>query len=160
MRSFLRVYARIVAIVGTVLLLVAVGEDSRWTTQGLGLLVLLIGSIGLRTFQIPLTKYSALNLLGMIAVGGSLIVGAPATALALYVGVIAADWLALRKSLEIAWINAGREVLALLASYGFFAWLAVEMGASRSGGLTTDALPAAALATQLVRPLVAVGAQN
>ena len=145
MKTFLRIYARIVAVVGTVLLLIAVGQDSRWITQGMGLLVLLVGALGLRTFQIPLTKYSALNLLGMIAVGGSLIVGAPATAIALYVGVIAADWLALRKTLEIAWINAGREVLALLASYGCFAWLAVEMGASRSGGLTTDALPAAAL---------------
>ena len=42
------------------------------------------------------------------------------TALAVFLGVLLTDWLALRKSLEFGWINAGREVLALVSAYGFW----------------------------------------
>ena len=131
MRTFLRIYARIVAVIGTILLGAMLVMSDAWLEHPVGLLVLALVTMGLRTFQIPLTKYSALNLLGMIAVGGSLVLGAPATAVSLYLGLLVADWLLLRKPLEIAWINSGRETVALVASYGFYAWI---VSLTRSSG--------------------------
>jgi methyl-accepting chemotaxis protein len=144
-KTFLRTYARGVGALGSALLLAALSTDIRWVVQGYALLALFTATVALRSFQIPLTKYSALSLLGAVAVGGSFIAGAPTTALALFLGVFAADWVILRKTLEFAWINASREVVALIAAYGFFAWLAVEMGTPHSGGLSADSLPAAAM---------------
>ncbi|HET7458118.1 MAG TPA: methyl-accepting chemotaxis protein, partial [Gemmatimonadaceae bacterium] len=54
----------------------------------------------------------------------------------------AADWIVLRKTLEFAWINAGREALALVAAYGYYA---LAMSATGSTSLSAEALPAAAL---------------
>ena len=63
MNRFLSLYARLVASVGTVLTLLALVVDPRWMSRPLG--VATIGaSLLLRTFQIPLTKYSALTCLG------------------------------------------------------------------------------------------------
>jgi len=106
--------------------------------------LLMLTALGLRRFQISLTKYSTLNLLGIVAVGGAFVVGAPATALALYAGVFFADWILLRKPAEVGWINAGREVVALVSAYGFFCALAT-LTDSQSGGLTTDLIPAASV---------------
>jgi len=64
------------------------------------------------------------------------------TALALFVGMLLTDWLALRKSLEFGWINAGREVLALISAYGFYAWLLRYMNVPQTGSLTANAIPA------------------
>jgi methyl-accepting chemotaxis protein len=145
MRSFLRAYSRVIGAIGAVTLIAAALVDMRWVTTLDAVGGVLVLTAIMRTAQIPLTKYSALNLLGMVAVGGAFIAGPTATLIGLYVGVIVGDWLVLRKTLEIAWINAGREALALAASYGFFAFLAVQMGATHSGGISTEALPAAAL---------------
>src|SRR6476659_8140078 len=79
----------------------------------------------------------------MVAAGGAVITGAPATALGLYLGVFAADWWLLRKAPAASAINAGREALALFGAYGFYAWFAA-MGDS-SGRITTDVVPAVAL---------------
>jgi methyl-accepting chemotaxis protein len=145
-------YARAVAILGATLLLAGAALDPRWATEIVGIAVVLGATIGLRVFQIPLTKYSALNLLGMIAVGGALLIGAPATAIGLYVGILLADWLLLRKALTSAWVNAGRETLALYGAYGFFAWLSSSHGAAVQATLTADAVPAISLfiSTQFV----------
>jgi len=104
-----------------------------------------VASLLLRTFQIPLTKYSALNLLGMVAAGGAVILGAPATALGLYVGVFVADWWLLRKAPAASAINAGREALALFAAFGFYAWFVALNGGAAIGRITTDLVPAVAL---------------
>jgi methyl-accepting chemotaxis protein len=145
MRRFLSLYARIVASLGTVLTLVALAIDTRWNGQPVAVLAILAISLLLRTFQIPLTKYSALNLLGMVAAGGAVITGAPATALGLYLGVFVADWWLLRKAPAASAINAGREALALFGAYGFYAWFAVMGGAGETGRVTTDVVPAVAL---------------
>ena len=145
MRTFLRIYARIVGVIGIVLLGAVTVADDRWLTQPAGLLVLILVTMGLRAFQIPLTKYSALNLLGMVAVGGALVLGAPATAVALYIGLLIADWLLLRKSLEISWINAGRETLALIASYGFYAWIVSLTRSSTGESAGAELVTAAAM---------------
>jgi methyl-accepting chemotaxis protein len=145
MKTFLKFYARGVAITGSIVLAVLLGaEGEQWVTRGGSILLLLAAAMFLRRFQISLTKYSALNLLGIVAVGGAFVVGAPATALALYAGVFFADWVLLRKPAEVGWINAGREVVALIASYGFFTALATLTDAQHAG-LTTDLIPAASV---------------
>ena len=144
MNRFLSLYARLVASLGTIMLVVALVFDTRWSHRWSAVASITILTILLRTFQIPLTKYSALNLLGMIAAGGAVIVGAPATALGLYVGVFTADWALLRKAPAASAINGGREALALFGAYGFYAWLAV-VGDGGSGRIGADAVPAVAL---------------
>jgi methyl-accepting chemotaxis protein len=144
MRRFLSLYARLVASLGTIVLLVALAYDPRWVSRPLGVAVVLVVSLLLRAFQIPLTKYSALNLLGMVAAGGAVITGAPATALGMYLGVFVADWWLLRKAPAASAINAGREALALFGAFGFYAWLAT-LGDAGGGNITTDVVPAVAL---------------
>ncbi len=145
MNRFLALYARFVASIGTVLLLVALALDSRWIGQPLAVAAMIVASLLLRTFQIPLTKYSALNLLGMVAAGGAVIIGAPATALGMYLGVFVADWWLLRKAPAASAINAGREALALFAAFGFYAWFVALNGGTNVGRMTTELVPAVAL---------------
>jgi methyl-accepting chemotaxis protein len=145
MSRFLALYARLVASLGTVLLLIALVLDPRWIAQPIGVATIVVMSLLLRAFQIPLTKYSALNLLGMIAAGGAVITGAPATALGLYIGVFAADWWLLRKAPAASAINAGRDALALFGAYGYYAWLASLGDPADVTHITTDVVPAVAL---------------
>ena len=142
MQNFLRLYGRIVGGIGLAVLLALLVRDLRDWTDVYPFILLLAGTVATRTFQIALTKYSALNLLGMVAVGGALIAGAPSTALALYVGVLVADFGVLRKSLEFACINAGRETLAFASSYGLYAFALHYTGATSFGA---EALPAVAV---------------
>jgi methyl-accepting chemotaxis protein len=144
MNRFLALYARLIATLGTALLVVALVVDPRWTDQRVGLAGVFVLTVVLRAFQIPLTKYSALNLLGMVAAGGAIIAGAPATALGLYLGVLAADWALLRKPAAASAINGGREALALFGAYGFYAWL-VSLGETGISGITAETIPAVAL---------------
>jgi methyl-accepting chemotaxis protein len=144
MRRFLSLYARLVASLGTIVLLVALILDLRWLSRPLSVAAVVVMALLLRAYQIPLTKYSALNLLGMVAAGGAVITGAPATALGLYLGVFVADWWLLRKAPAASAINAGREALALFGAFGFYAWL-VALGDAGTGRVTTDVVPAVAL---------------
>jgi methyl-accepting chemotaxis protein len=145
MNRFLSLYARLVASLGTVLLLIALALDPRWMSQLVAVAAIVGMSLLLRTFQIPLTKYSALNLLGMVAAGGGVIIGAPATALGLYLGVFIADWWLLRKAPAASAINAGREALALFGAFGFYAWFIALNGGADAERITTDVVPAVAL---------------
>src|SRR6476620_12667862 len=144
MNRFLSLYARLVASIGTVLMLVALALDARWVSKPIGLAAVFAIALALRTFQIPLTKYSALNLLGMVAAGGAVIIGAPGTGLGLYLGVLLADWLLLRKAPVASAINAGREALALFGAYGFYAWFAALGDPLDAGRITADTIPAVA----------------
>ena len=147
MRIFLKYYARAVAVAGSGILLLTLVHGEAWVTRSWSIALLFAATAALRRFQIPVTKYSALNLLGLIAVGGSIVSGAPATALALYAGVFFTDWLLMGKPAEVGWINAGREVIALAASYGFFSGVAVLGDAAQSSGavMSTDIIPAASV---------------
>jgi methyl-accepting chemotaxis protein len=133
MRRFLSAYAKALGVVGTAVLAAALAHDQRWLGQTWGIVGVGMAVVILRVNQITITKYGALNLVGLAAVSGALIVGAPATALALYVGVLLADRVLLGKVLQAAWINAGREALALVAAYGLYA------AASAAGGVGTAA---------------------
>jgi len=144
MRGFLTWYARAVGALGFALLVTTLVIDTRWMPQAWGIVAMLATIIFLRAQQIPLTKYGALNLLALPIVSGALTLGAPATSLAIYVGVLVADLAFLRRSAAIAWINAGREVLALVSAFGVYAWASVSMAAGGSG-ITAETLPALAL---------------
>ncbi len=121
MSGLLHRYARAVGVAGTAVLVAALITDPQWVRQPLTMLALIVATAALRSAQIPLTKYSALNLVGAVATTAALIVGAPVTLAALFIGFLVADGVVLRKSVEFAWINAGREVLALAAAYGLYA---------------------------------------
>lgn len=144
MRAFLTAYARAVGVLGLVLLVASLVVDQRWRGQPVAIGLLVVAVIFLRTQQIPLTKYGALNLLSMPALAGALVAGAPTSAFSMWIGVCFADALLLRKGWDIAFINAGREVVALLAAFGIFAWASVSIGAELTN-LNTETLPALAL---------------
>ena len=144
MRAFLTVYARATGVLGLGLLVATLFLDARWGNEAIAIALLFGGVVFMRLQQIPLTKYGALNLLSMPAVAGALVAGVSPTALALWGGVFFADAVFLRKSVEIAWINAGREIIALVAAYGIFSWSSVSTGADL-GRLSADSLPALAL---------------
>jgi methyl-accepting chemotaxis protein len=144
MRQFLTVYARALGTLGMGLLIASLALDQRWLGQPLALGLLTAAALFMRTQQIPLTKYGALNLLALPAVGGALVAGAPMSALALWIGVFVADALFLHRGLQIAWINAGREVISLVAAYGVFAWASVSTGAELTR-LNAETLPSLAL---------------
>jgi methyl-accepting chemotaxis protein len=143
-RAFLTWYARILGAIGLVLLVAALVLDARWMGQPWGVVAMLATIVFLRAQQIPLTKYGALNLLALPIVSGALILGAPAASLAVYVGVLFADVAFLRRTAIVAWINAGREVLALISAFGVYAWASVSMAAGGQG-FSAETLPALAL---------------
>ncbi|MGH7689432.1 MAG: methyl-accepting chemotaxis protein [Gemmatimonadaceae bacterium] len=144
MAVFLRFYSRALGLAGMLLLAASMAHDPRWLTERYGILIVLLGSALMRVYQIPLTKYGALNLLAVPAVAGAVAIGAPATALGVYVGVIFADAAVLRKPVESAWINGGREVVALLAAFGMYA-LAARLTGAGGATLTANNLPPLAL---------------
>lgn len=145
MRRLLDSYAAVLRFIGSVLLMAVLVRDDDWVMQTAAMAVMFAASVGLRAYQIPLTKYSALNLLGIVAAGGSLVVGAPPTALALYAGVFLADWLFHRKPAAIGWINASREALAVISAYGVYAFAATLTGATAADTLSAERIPAIAL---------------
>ena len=144
MRAFLTAYARALGALGFTLLVASLLVDQRWRGQPVAIGVLFVTVLFLRTQQIPLTKYGALNLLSMPALGGALVAGAPTSALSMWVGVCIADAVLMRKGWDIAIINAGREVVALLAAFGVFAWASVSTGADLIK-LNAETLPSLAL---------------
>ena len=145
MKLFLSGFSRALGAIGMLLLGAVVVFDHRWTGSWVGTILVFSVTILLRTYQVPLTKYGALNFLAFPAIAGSIINGASSTALGIYGGVFVADLLILRKSTEPSWINAGREVVALVSAYGFFAWASTTTGSAHSAGMTTEGLPALTL---------------
>jgi methyl-accepting chemotaxis protein len=83
-------------------------------------------------------------MLAIPALAGALIAGAPATALGLWLGIAFGDGVLLRKGTQAALINAGREVVALIAAYGIYAWGVVALSGDQSS-LNTETLPALAM---------------
>jgi len=113
-------YSRGLAVGGPAVLLAVLSADPRWTSQLPATALMIAAAIALRGLQIPLSKYSYLTQTGLVALTGSLLVGLPATALAIAVSVIVADWLWHKKMFSAALVNLGREVLALVGAYGVY----------------------------------------
>ncbi|MCE9601547.1 MAG: GAF domain-containing protein [Gemmatimonadetes bacterium] len=144
MNAILNFYRLALPVVGGAVLVLGLVLDPTWLQQLPWIGVLAVVSAFLRRDQLPVTKYSAIHLLGPVAIGGSLAVGVVPTAMALAIGIFAADRLWLRRNATAAWINASREVIALHAAYG---WYAIARGPLGAGGavLGGDAAPAIAL---------------
>jgi len=115
------IYSRVLAIGGPLLLGATLIVDPRWTGQLLEIGAMAIAAFLLRGAQVPLSKYSYLNQMGLVALAGCLLVGLPATALAVALGVLGADWLWQRKMFRAALVNLGRELVALVGAYGVYA---------------------------------------
>jgi methyl-accepting chemotaxis protein len=121
LNRFVALYSQVLAWVGTAVLLSVLVADSRWTGQVPEMVVLFGCGVALRGWSIPLSKYSYLTQTALVGLGGSLLVGVPATALAVAGAVLIADSMWQRKPLRVAWINLGRETIALVAAYGVYA---------------------------------------
>ncbi len=130
---FVALYSQGLAWVGTAVLIAVLGADHRWLGQIPEIMVLFGAGVALRGLSVPLSKYSYLTQTALIGLTGSLLVGVPATTLAMAGATIVTDWLWQRKPLRVAWINLGREVLTLVAAYGVYAaalhWLDMPNGA-------------------------------
>jgi len=138
-------YSRGLAIGGPAVLLAVLVADPRWTDQLAEIAILVSAAVALRGLQIPLSKYSYLTQTGLVALTGSLLVGVPATALAIAVSVLVADWLWHKKMFSAALVNLGREVLALVGAYGVYALMV------RAAGV------APGLHVEMLLPLVLLG---
>lgn len=138
-------FGRIMLLGGSAVLIAALVRDPRWATHAIPIALMFAVTFGLRWFTIPLTKYSYLTATQLVTTAGALAVGAPAALLATYAGVLAGDWLGARKPLIAAWINAGRETVALYAAYGVYAAIVEQMGVSSQATLTADLIPAFSL---------------
>ena len=133
-------YSQALMYVGPLLVLAVLFADPRWIGQIPEVVVLTGAAITLRGLQIPLSKYSYLTQTGLIALAGSLLVGLPATVLAIGVGTAVTDLAWLRKSGQAALVNSGREVVATVAGYGVYA--AVVRASGAPPGLHLESLPA------------------
>jgi methyl-accepting chemotaxis protein len=147
---FAALQARLVALAGTAMLIAGAYLDASWHGRAWELrtamfLALLGATIGFRKYQLPITKYGAVNLLGIVATGGALLGGPSTAAAALFAGLMACDTLLLGKSSGTAWINAGRESFALFASYGFYAWAAVAIDPANPVATSAEFIPAMTL---------------
>src|SRR2546422_967255 len=118
----IKVYSRVLLYGGPVLLGAVLVADRRWVSQPLEALFLVACCVGLRGAQIPLSKYSYLTQTGLVSLAGSLLVGLPATALAVAAGTLCADWAWQRKTPGAAVINAGREIVAPVVAWPPEVW--------------------------------------
>jgi len=133
-------YAIVLMVGGMVLGIVVLVLDPRWMSLPVlsgGLLVMVAA---LRAAPVRLSKYSYLTQSGIPALVGALTVGAGPVVLALGAGTVLADVAWVRRPWRAAWINAGREIIAFLAAFGFYA-LALRL--TDVTELSVDFLPAA-----------------
>ncbi len=135
------IYTRALAIGGPLILVAMLVADPRWTGQPVEVFGMLLASLVLRGAQVPLSKYSYLTQTALVALAGSLLVGVPATTLAVALGVLGADWLWQKKMFLAALVNVGREVVALVGAYGVYA-AALRLSEVTAPGLHVDIVPA------------------
>jgi methyl-accepting chemotaxis protein len=136
---------RLSALAGTLVLVLGAAADHRWVDHPWGILVMVAGAVVFRMRGVPITKFTTLSALPVVATAGALVAGLPAASIALYAGILAADLGYHRKPVDAAWINASREVLVLTAAYGLYAVVATRLVATTSAELTAESLPAIAI---------------
>jgi methyl-accepting chemotaxis protein len=137
-------WARLLAIVGTLVLIAGAAGDPRWVDHlwALGLMTLAAALFRMRSVSI--TKFASLNVVQVVAMTGALAAGVTTAALAIYAGVLAADVFHHRKPFTASWINASREMVTLYAAYGVYAVLAIRVPEASAGNLVPEAVPAIA----------------
>jgi methyl-accepting chemotaxis protein len=138
-------WARLLAIVGTIVLVVAAAGDPRWVDHPWALVVMTVSAALLRMRAVSITKFASLNVVQVVGMTGALAAGATTTAIALYAGVLLADVIHHRKTFTPSWINASREMVTLLAAYGIYTLVAVRIPDAVAGALTTESVPAVAV---------------
>ncbi|HSR91544.1 MAG TPA: hypothetical protein VLK88_09570, partial [Gemmatimonadales bacterium] len=99
-RGALSIYTKILAWGGSALLIAMLWSDRRWMEQPWITLFMLGAIIALRRGQIPLSKFSYLTQIGVIALVGAVTVGPGIMVFALWFGVFLADAYWLRKLLR------------------------------------------------------------
>ena len=142
MRLRVDLITRGIAVAGTAAVGLFAVVDPRWAAHPLGVAIVFVATVLLRARPIALTKYSTLTGSPVTAMAGALVLGVSASSIPLFAGVLLADWLLQRKALAWAWVNAGREVLALASSYGAFAATAAVLNVQRTGALSAELVPA------------------
>lgn len=133
-------YARVLLLGGVGLGVVVLLVDRRWLGLPLATVALAVIVVALRLSPVRLSKYSYLTQSGIPALVGVLTLPVSAVVAALVAGILLADGLWVRKPWRACWINAGREILALLAAYGFYLLVLRTSGVTE---LSLDFLPAA-----------------
>jgi len=134
-------YGRALTLAGPLLTVAALVADPRWAGRWREILVLGAAGVALRGVSIPLSKYSYLTQTGVVALSGALLVGLPTTLLGLLLTVFGADWAWRHKPFSVAAVNAGREVLTLVAAYGVYAG-AVRASGMAAPGFQAEMIPA------------------
>ncbi|MDF3053675.1 MAG: mcp40H9, partial [Geminicoccaceae bacterium] len=117
-----------------------------WMIHPVSTTLLMLSIFVLRAVPVRLSKYSYLTQSAVPTLVGAVCIGPAPVVAALWVGVAGADVFGLRKQPRAGLINAGREVIGFMASYGPYAAI---MALSQSSELTLDFLPAAAILVAL-----------
>jgi methyl-accepting chemotaxis protein len=139
-------YTQVLGLGGLVLLAAVLVVDTRWITHPISTALLMVGIFVLRAVPVRLSKYSYLTQSAVPMLVGAVCIGPAPVVAALWVGVAGADVFALRKQPRAGLINAGREVIGFVASYGPYAAI-LALGGTME--LTLDFLPAAAILVAL-----------
>ncbi len=133
---------RVFGAAGVLVLAALLAADPRWQPR-LGVVVVVnVATTLLRAWPIALTKYSSLTGTAVASLAGALVAGLPITALGVFIGTLVSDIIVHRKTWWWGIINAGREVLAIAAAYGWFALIATQGSATQPGALSADMVPA------------------
>lgn len=133
-------FAQAVSAVGALVVAALVLLDTTWVERWLDVLLLVAATLGLRVFRLALGKYAYISQVGVVALAGALLIGPEPTVLAVAAGTFFGDWGWLRRDAQSAWVNAAREVVALVAAFGFYVLAFRWSGAPAP--LATEALPA------------------
>ena len=141
---FVSVYSQALAYVGTAILVGMLIADPRWLNQLVQLAIMFASAVALRGLAVPLSKYSYMTQTALVGLAGSLLVGLPATSLAIAGATLVTDSLWQRKPLRVGWINMGREVIALVAAFGVYVAVLYWLGMHRAPVITIELLPALA----------------
>jgi hypothetical protein len=140
--TLLERYARGLMVGGLLVALAALAVDLRWLDQPVAVALLTLMVLALRCTPIRLSKYSYLTQTGIPVLVGAVTVGPTPVVLSLYLGVLGADVVWLRKLPRAGFINAGREVLGFTAAFGPYAAVYAYSG---TPPLSLDFLPAATI---------------
>jgi methyl-accepting chemotaxis protein len=127
---------------GVLVLAALLTVDVRWQPRLGVVLITVVATVLLRAWPIALTKYSSLTGTAVAALGGALVTGLPVTALGVFIGTLVSDIIVHRKAWWWGLVNAGREVLAIAAAYGWFALIALQGSTTQPGTLSAEMVPA------------------
>lgn len=125
---------------GLAVLAATLVADPRWSGLLPGTGIAMLAVAFLRAVPVRLSKYSYLTQAGIVALVGALLGPPSVVVLALFAGTLVADIAWLRKPWQSGMVNAGRDVLAFAAAFGWYALVLRLTGTDR---MTLDFLPAA-----------------